>query len=48
MILGWKELYVDKEYNFSEEPGIFIASCFILFNIVIWVGKVKKVSDTDE
>ena len=41
MFFGWKDLPIDKDGMPSETRTGWVASCFILFTHIIWIGKVK-------
>ena len=45
MFLGWKTIYIGDDGMPSDSETKWIASCFILFVWVIYIGEVKMVDD---
>ncbi len=46
MFLGWKVMNIDcNAYPTVDETG-FIASCFILFSHVVYIGEIKENGNT--
>lgn len=44
MWFGWQELNIDENgYPTDKETG-WVASCFILFTHVIYIGEVKDIN----
>ena len=42
MWFGWEKLYIDENGFPAENETQWIASCFILFTHVIYVGEIKE------
>ena len=45
MFFGWSKCYVDDDGYPSENETRWIASCFILFTRVVYVGEVSENPD---
>ncbi len=42
MWFGWEKLYIDEDGMPTEKETQWIASCFVLFTHVIYVGEMKE------
>ncbi len=48
MWLGWKNLYMTKDYQVTTIPGAFKARCFIILFWVVYISEVWFVEQINE
>ena len=48
MWLGWKKINIDSNGMPTDKETQWVASCFVLFTHIIYIGEVVNVSESSE